>query len=82
MTHQEMEIKIKNLENRVKELEQQEPFMNKPCVASQVCHEDKVKVLDKLKGYVDHIRNTGMGKKKSLEFIEKFIERLKAESEE
>ena len=39
-------------------------------------------VLDKIKGYIDHIRNTGMGKKKSLEFIEKFIEGLKAESEE
>lgn len=32
--------------------------------------------LDKIKGYVDHIKNTGMGKKKSLEFIEKFIEGL------
>lgn len=41
----------------------------------------KTDVLDKIKGYVDHIRNTGMGKKKSLEFIEKFIEGLKAESE-
>ena len=39
-------------------------------------------VLDKIKGYIDHIRNTGMGKKKSLEFIEKFIEGLKAESGE
>ena len=38
-------------------------------------------VLDKIKGYIDHIRNTGMGKKKSLEFIEKFIEGLKSESE-
>ena len=43
--------------------------------------EPKTDVLDKIKGYVDHIRNTGMGKKKSLEFIEKFIEGLKAESE-
>lgn len=34
-------------------------------------------VLDKIKGYIDHIRNTGMGKKKSLKFIEKFIEGLK-----
>ena len=41
----------------------------------------KCEVLDKIKNYVDHIRNTGMGKKKSLEFIEKFIEGLKAESE-
>ena len=39
-------------------------------------------VLDKTKGYVEHIRNTGMGKKKSLNFIEKYIEGLKAESEE
>ena len=38
--------------------------------------------LDNIKGYIDHIRNTGMGKKKSLEFIEKFIERLQAESED
>lgn len=38
-------------------------------------------VLDKIKGYVDHIRNTGMGKKKSLEFIEKFIEGLKEDME-
>lgn len=38
-------------------------------------------VLDKIKGYIDYVRNTGMGKKKSLEFIEKFIEGLKTESE-
>ena len=41
-----------------------------------------IDVLDKIKGYIDHIRNTGMGKNKSLEFIEKFIEGLKAESED
>ena len=39
-------------------------------------------VLDKIKSYVDHVRNTGMGKQKSLEFIDKFIEGLKAESED
>ncbi len=60
---------------------EQEPFMNKPRVANQICHEDKVKVLDKIKSYIDHIRNTGMGKKKSLEFIEKFVDGLNAESE-
>ena len=32
----------------IKALEQ-EPFMNKPCVAHQVCHEDKVKILDKIR---------------------------------
>ena len=44
-------------------------------------HNGKNDVLDKIIGYIDHIRNTGMGKKKSLEFIEKFIEGLKTESE-
>lgn len=38
--------------------------------------------LDKIKSYLDHIRNTGMGKEKGLEFIDKFIEGLRAESEE
>lgn len=60
----------------------QEPFINKPCVSSEVCEHDKNKSLDKIRGYVNHIKNTGMGKKKSLEFIEKFIDGLKAESEE
>lgn len=39
-------------------------------------------VLDKIKDYVDHIRNTGLGKKKSLDFIEKYIDGLKAESKD
>ena len=39
-------------------------------------------VLDKIKGYINHIRNTGLGKKKSLEFIKKYIDGLKAEREQ
>lgn len=39
-------------------------------------------VLDKIKSYINHIRNIGLGKKKTLEFIEKFIDGLKAESED
>ena len=35
--------------------------------------------LDQIKSYIEHIKNTGMGKKKSLEFIEKYIECLNAE---
>ena len=41
-----------------------------------------VDVLDKIKSYVIRIKNTGMGKKQSLEFIEKYIEGVKAESED
>lgn len=32
---------------------EQDPFMNKSCVANQVCHEDKVKVLDKIKAEIE-----------------------------
>lgn len=28
---------------------QTEPFINKPCVSEQACHEDKMKVLEKIK---------------------------------
>jgi len=34
---------------------EQEPFMNKPCVAYQVCHEDKVKVLDKIRTEIEQL---------------------------
>ena len=30
------------------ELLEQEPFINKPCIAQSICHEDKIKVLDKI----------------------------------
>lgn len=43
--------------------------------------EQQEPVLDKVKDYINHIRNTGLGKKKSLEFIEKYIDELKLESE-
>ena len=40
------------LEMGIKALEQ-EPFMNKPCVAQQICHEDKIKVLDKIRAEIE-----------------------------
>mgnify|MGYP003417405639 CR=1 FL=1 len=42
---------IKAFNAAIKALEQ-EPFMNKPCVAHQVCHEDKVKVLDNIRAEI------------------------------
>lgn len=35
-----------------------EPFMNKPCVAHQVCHEDKVKVLYKIRAEIEALTET------------------------
>lgn len=32
--------------------------LNKPCVATQICHEDKVKVLDKIKSDIEEYKST------------------------
>ena len=45
--------------DRAIELLEQEPFMNKTCVAHQICHEDKVKVLDKIKTEIEQIEING-----------------------
>jgi hypothetical protein len=37
---------------KIKALEQ-EPFINKSCISEGVCHEDKVKVLDKIRAELD-----------------------------
>lgn len=34
-------------------------------------------ILDKIDNYINHIKNSGMGKKKSLNYIEKFINGLR-----
>lgn len=44
---------------------------------SEIAQEEPI--LNKISGYINHIKNTGLGKKKSLEFIEKYINGLKAE---
>jgi len=54
MTHQQMKIKIKELEKRIDALEQ-DPFINKPCVSSGVCEHDKNKVLDKIRAEIEEV---------------------------
>lgn len=34
-------------------------------------------ILDQIDSYINHIKNSGMGKKKSLDYIEKFINGLR-----
>ena len=70
----------------LKQLKEQEPFINKPCVAHQVCHEDKVKVLDKIKAEIEQNAypivsryNTIRGM--TLNGILQIIDKYKAESE-
>ena len=64
---------------------EQEPFMNKPCVAHQICHEDKVKVLEKIRAEIkqmdfdfgDYYDRTDTIREMVLTVIDKY----KAESE-
>lgn len=49
-------VNILEATDRIKDLPpvtSQELFMNKPCVAHQVCHEDKVKILDKIRAEIE-----------------------------
>lgn len=79
-----------------KRLLEQEPFMNKPCVARQVCHEDKVKVLAKIRAEIEQMSSRytisrergGMGQVewedrliKEADILQ-IIDKYKAESEE
>ena len=45
------------LEMGIEALEQ-EPFINKPCVAQPICHEDKIKVLDEIKAEIEEYLST------------------------
>lgn len=74
----------------IKALEQ-EPFINKPCVAHQVCHEDKVKILDKIRNefidryphnYANELEFGGRSRVFSLNEILQIIDKYKEESED
>lgn len=41
-----------------------------------------VEELERINNYISRIRNTGMGKNKSLDFIEKFVNGIKTERRE
>ena len=61
---------------------EQKPFMYKPCVAHQVCHEDKVKVLDKIRAEIGQVaeeenkvdKKWAQGLKYTLKIIDKYRE--------
>lgn len=66
----------------------EEPFINKPCVSSEVCEHDKQKVLDKIRAEIDKARfidkDTRIVKNalaSGLEVAMQIIDKYKAESE-
>ena len=84
MTLEQARQAVKDLRKNLAECLKQEPFMNKPCVAHQVCHEDKVKVLDKIRTEIAEEAKCTMndnragGLYRALQIIDKY----KAEGEE
>lgn len=67
VTQEEFNDYIQTL-NRVMDWLEQEPFMNKPCVAHQICREDKNKVLDKIRAEI----MSKDGLEEALEIIDKY----------
>lgn len=59
MTLEQARQAVKDLRKKLAEYLYQEPFMNTPCVVNQVCHEDKVKVLDKIRSEIEQIEING-----------------------
>ena len=65
---------------------QPEPFINKPCVSEQACHEDKMKVLDKIESelWMKGMNMDGEYQGIWVRFrdIERIIDKYKTESED
>lgn len=71
--------------NAIKVLEQ-EPFMNKPCILYKVCHDDKVKVLDKIRAEIEERakinQNLNIDRARALCWCLDVIDKYKTESED
>jgi len=74
------------LDMTIKALEQK-PFINKPCIANKICHEDKVKVLDKIRAEIeqtakDYDKFDDYRRVRGLWIALDIIDKYKAESED
>lgn len=74
---------IKAFKMAIKALEQ-EPFINKPCVSSEVCEHDKNVVIDKIRAEIDKIyerEGNSVDCLNALDELKWFIDKCKGESE-
>ena len=74
----------KELEMKIAKLEQQEPFINKPCISSGVCEHDKNKVLNKIRAEIQNGIHHFLDGEPIIEIKEvlQILDKYKAESEE
>lgn len=81
-------VRLKDVE--IMDEPQEEPFMNKPCVAHQICREDKNKVLDKIRAEIEQLPTAicteiirkNFYAKDFKEDVFKIIDKYQAESED
>lgn len=61
-----------------------EEFINKPCVSEQTCHEDKMKVLEKIRAEIETEKNAGCHTQYAggLDFALSIIDKHMKESED
>lgn len=59
----------------------QEPFINKPCVSSEVCEHDKQKVLDKIYADIQKLRGCSCSCSDGIiDDVEDILDKYKAEN--
>lgn len=63
-------------------------FINKPCVSEQACHEDKMKVLEKIKAEIFNKMESGQwsepvkyGMRKTIFIIDKYMKEGDADAD-
>lgn len=61
--------------------EPREPFINKPCVSEQACHEDKMRVLEKIEAEMQDIMIVSQDEERIYQEIKSIIDKYKVESE-
>lgn len=68
---------------RLLSLDQQPPFINKPCVSEGVCREDKIQVLEKIRAEIQRLRNCSCSCSDGIiDDVEDIIDKYRAESED
>jgi hypothetical protein len=84
------QLEYQAIDMAIKALEQ-EPFINKPCISSEVCEHDKQKVLDKIRAEIENINTSYYSSVNGVDMTEcaddikhgilQILDKYKAESE-
>lgn len=71
-----------NLYDYIQTLEEQQPFINMPCISEGICREDKMQVLDKIRAEIEALTDGVEPERIWNVDVLAIIDKYKAESEE